>query len=72
MDRNFLTSQNGREKALSERGSDIKDNNYIRELQTKEYKVFEASLVTSTDLKSFDRGSYFLRTSFPSFFFLSN
>lgn len=32
MDRNFLTSQNGRGKALRERGSDTKDNNYIREL----------------------------------------
>lgn len=49
MDRNFLTSQNGRKKVLRERGSDVKDNNCNRELQTKEYnKVFEASLVTST------------------------
>lgn len=47
MDRNFLTSQNGREKVLTERGSDVKDNNCIRELQTKEYKAFEASLLTS-------------------------
>lgn len=48
MDRNFLTSQNGRKKVLRERGSDVKDSNCNRELQTKEYKVFEASLVTST------------------------
>lgn len=71
MDRNFLTSQNGREKVLRERGSDVKDNNCNRELQTKEYKVFEASLVTSTPSNHLT-GSSFLRTSLPSFFFLSN
>lgn len=42
MDRNFLPSQNGREEVLRARGSDVKHQWLI---QTKEYKVFEASLI---------------------------
>lgn len=38
MDRHFLTSQNRRVKVLRELGSDVKDNNCIRELQTKNIK----------------------------------
>lgn len=38
MDRNFLTSENRREKVLRELDSVVKENNCIRELQTKNIK----------------------------------
>lgn len=45
MDRNFLSSQNGRKEVLRECGSDVKDCNYISRLRTKDCNVFEASLI---------------------------
>lgn len=41
MDRNFLTTQNRREKVLRELGSDVKDKNCIRELQNKNIKSLQ-------------------------------